>query len=496
MPEACINTFPEKEFKFGDAEASHIVEFSLKSRPSHPVGMFVASPSLKSDKCMLKFTPDNWNKKQQLILSPAPFLSPAEKQRALTLDIALSSRDPKFHRQTLEYPFIRSNEHGGVCTAAGDPHFRTFNGRAFDYQGQGVFYLVKSKYLTVMGSFRCPGFNRGVTITTSVAVRYGSSRWMMGINSGEKCASENLNGIVIARSGNTIELRCNDGAIVKITKNYWTQGEWYLDTSITLPRHYKDRVHGLCGNINDNNFYKCSENYKGPITNNANEYGDSYAVPNHDNIFVCSARKANGKYGTCTGDVSLQHPGKFRACSIPFIPPLDKYREPHEDEGYAAGGGYVVDDKLPPGYGGEQNIPFKPVTEDALESISPICEVQAIDICESTIKHKIAEKFLKSEHFVRNCVFDCCAIRREYTESWKRQYYSFLADLSKSFLNDRGVDRKIRLDIARITLEFGLNGRKIDCGKGGSLTCIGCVCNAPFTGHCCQSDYSKMQERR
>lgn len=493
---ACINTFPEKEFKFGDTAASQVVEFSLPRKPTAAVGVFVASPALTSNKCMLKFTPDNWNVKQKLVVAPSAFLSDAEKARALILDIALSSRDPSYHRKTHQYPFIRSQDHGGVCTAAGDPHFRTFNGRTFDYQGQGCFYLVKSKYLSVLGSFRCPGFNRGVTIATSIAVRYGSARWMIGINSGEKVASDNLDGIVIARSGNTIELRCNDGAVIRITKNFWTQGEWYLDTQITLPLHYKNRVHGLCGNINDNNLYKCSDTFPGPITNNPNEFGDSYAVPNHDNIFVCSARKANGKYGSCTGDVDLKVKGKFRTCSIPFIPPLDKYKDPREDEGYGAGGGYVIDEKLPPGYGGEQNIPFQPVTEDALESISPICEVQATAICEQTIKDPTCEKFLKAEHFVKNCVFDCCAIRREYTESWKRQYYAYLYDLSRSFLNDRGVDRKIRLDIARVTLKYGLNGRKTECKNKGTQTAIGCCCPPPYTGCGCEFDYSKMQERR
>jgi len=431
----------------------------------------------------------------------------SEKERGLNLDFMISSLDPAFHQKTVGYPIVRSNAAGAVCTAAGDPHFRGFGGQCFDYQGQGTFYLVRSKYLTVMGSFRCPGFNRGVTICTSLAVRYGRSRWILGIASGERIASKDLDGIIIKRfSANNIQLQFNDGAILTVVKNYWTAGEWYLDTTVTLPLHYKGRSHGLCGRLGESRHYKflSADDFNGAETGNSNEMGDSYLVPPHDDIFRCSSRKADGSYNTCSGDVELVTKGKFRSCTAPFIPPT--YKEPKDADGYGSNFGYAEDDKPPPAYNGENVIPFKAVDADALEAVDPVCEVQATDICRSCLHDELCNKLVNNENFIKNCVFDCCAIRQEYLESWKRQYYAVLSAYSRAYLNDKSVNYKMRLDIAKITLNFGLNGRKVrsqaatmdiaGCQNKGECTPNGCYCQGTFTGRLCEIDYSKMQKRR
>lgn len=483
---------------FGDSAIAHTVKIKLNKKPEKAVGVFFSSPSINFKECLLKFDSNNWNTEQTLTVSPSPFLTKSEKERNLQIDFMLSSRDPAFHLKSKGYDMVRSSEHGGVCTAAGDPHFRNFGGRTFDFMGTGTFYYVKSKYLSVMASLRCPHFNRGVTIATSVAIRYGKSRWMIGINSGERVASANLDGMVIERGGNGAQFRivCNDGAVISISKNFWQHGEFYLDITITLPFHYKNRVGGICGNIQDGTFLKGPE-IPGTPTNNVYEMGNSFAVPAKDDIFKCSARKANGEYGACANDHDLKVHGQFHSCRIPPIPPLSALKtEPKESDGYGTTEGYVVDNKPGKPYGGEDDIPYQPSDQDPLESISPVCEVQAEDSCKAILSHELAQKYVKLDAIMKNCVFDTCAIRPNYIESWKRNYYTLLFELSKAFLQDRTIKRDIRKDVARITLEFGINGRRAKCENKGEQTPIGCCCCEPFTGRHCEVNYSLMQAKR
>uniref|UniRef100_A0A673AB09 Fc fragment of IgG binding protein n=1 Tax=Sphaeramia orbicularis TaxID=375764 RepID=A0A673AB09_9TELE len=229
----------------------------------------------------------------------------------------------------------------GVCHASGDPHYRSFDGRTFDFQGTCTYTLSKSCGLegTHLVAFSVQVENvqwnqmmngKVVSVTKLVAVEvYGYTLIMRN----------NMFGVLVNGVFNYLPLSLNDGAVqvfqegmhYVIATNFGLRVTYDLvyHVTVTVPGNYRNKVCGLCGNFNGN----AKDDFKMPnnrVVNNVNAFGKSWKVtiPNvvcangceGNNCPDCDpARKAVFSKPTYCGIVTAPN-GPFAICHSKLDP--------------------------------------------------------------------------------------------------------------------------------------------------------------------------------
>ncbi|KAM7382747.1 hypothetical protein PAMP_002464 [Pampus punctatissimus] len=177
----------------------------------------------------------------------------------------------------------------GICHASGDPHYRSFDGKLFDFQGTCTYTLSKSCGIegTHLVAFSVDVENvqwdrimnnKIVSVTKMVAVKvYGFTLIMRN----------NMFGVLVNGVFNYLPLSLNDGAVVVyqegthyvIETNFKLRVTYDLvyHVTVTVPGNYRDKVCGLCGNFNNNP----KDDFQTPshqLTENVNAFGKSWQV--------------------------------------------------------------------------------------------------------------------------------------------------------------------------------------------------------------------------
>ncbi|XP_073457698.1 zonadhesin-like [Aquarana catesbeiana] len=167
------------------------------------------------------------------------------------------------------------------CQVSGNPpHFKTFDGKTFDFQGPGTYTLAK----TSGSDINLPGFsikmnnqNRGNTNTMNptLEITDPSQNTVIKINDNmlSKVDNQQLkNGVSISSYGGYINITTDFGLFL----------QWDRKTSlkITLPTIFNQKVRGMCGNCNGNS----ADDFETPSGTQAAgpaEFGKSWAVDVH-----------------------------------------------------------------------------------------------------------------------------------------------------------------------------------------------------------------------
>ena len=138
-----------------------------------------------------------------------------------------------------------------MCTVFGDPHYRTFDGRMFNFQGGCKYLLVRDCHrnsftIKVRNGVR---FNSGFAWTQMLAVFIGNSRISLLQNLRVKVNRKRVplpyvrpGAFSVRRTGNSVRLRTQLGVDV-----VW-DGDSFLE--VTVSSRFKNKLCGLCGNYN------------------------------------------------------------------------------------------------------------------------------------------------------------------------------------------------------------------------------------------------------
>ncbi|EOA93833.1 Zonadhesin, partial [Anas platyrhynchos] len=136
-----------------------------------------------------------------------------------------------------------------TCQVAGDPHYFTFDRLMYTFVGTCTYTLVEVisesvENITILGKNEDRGL-RGATYLKEVYIDLYGVRITLQKSKGILVGVENrLRGVSIGNVGKYIVVETDFGVVVKY------DGDHYLE--ITLPQSYFSKVHGMCGNFNDN----------------------------------------------------------------------------------------------------------------------------------------------------------------------------------------------------------------------------------------------------
>ena len=204
----------------------------------------------------------------------------------------------------------------GVCWVYGDPHYVTFDGKHYMFQGACRYVLAKAingDFSVVVGNMPCG--STGVTCTKNAEITIKGIKMHLIRGSAVKIGNTTLN-----------EQYISEGLEVA-TYSYWTsivaktlgiEIMWDGGTrmKISLDKKWMNGVEGLCGNFDGESE---SLDYKKPDGSqgvSANDFAMSWSADS-----TCDDKTASGSNNTvptgpCTGDLQYRKEWAQSSCSI------------------------------------------------------------------------------------------------------------------------------------------------------------------------------------
>ncbi|XP_064884055.1 LOW QUALITY PROTEIN: IgGFc-binding protein-like [Oncorhynchus nerka] len=205
-----------------------------------------------------------------------------------------------------------------TCQGSGDPHYRTFDGKRFNFQGTCTYVLSKlvSKDDKSLAPFEVlvknqnRGRNTAVSYTKTVTITVFRNVIIMSRDNPGKVLVNNqyVNLPFDVEDGQLSIFRSGYFGVVKTKFGLTLKFNWNSHVSLTLPSSYSDLIGGLCGNWNGQR----NDNLLKPDRSPANTptvFGDSWKVGNDPG---CSSDCDGKKCPTCDHSLMLDYQtGKY-----------------------------------------------------------------------------------------------------------------------------------------------------------------------------------------
>ncbi|ERL85336.1 hypothetical protein D910_02756 [Dendroctonus ponderosae] len=154
---------------------------------------------------------------------------------------------------------------GARCAAVGDPHYVTFDGKAYDFMGQCSYYLVKTDELSIKAeNIACAGsISQAMNFPASVSAGLPSCTKTVTIRISGQVIKLKQNHDVVVNGADVTKIPYNvSGSIIRAVSSIFLQVElpngievWWDGVSrayIDLPASFKGKTRGLCGTFNNN----------------------------------------------------------------------------------------------------------------------------------------------------------------------------------------------------------------------------------------------------
>ncbi|XP_069497560.1 IgGFc-binding protein-like [Ambystoma mexicanum] len=181
----------------------------------------------------------------------------------------------------------------GICWASGDPHYHTFDGVSFDYQGTCKYTLSKSSNTGSLTNFSVMVQNEHrlspvVAWTRTVEVNvYGEQILVASGSFGSVQINGDLSLLPLSlQSGKVQVYFSGSSAVVQTDFGLVVSFDWSHHASVQVPAAYSGSVSGLCGNFNGNK----SDDLRipdGSLVSSAVTFGNSWREDDDDSDFHC-----------------------------------------------------------------------------------------------------------------------------------------------------------------------------------------------------------------
>ncbi|XP_076821544.1 uncharacterized protein LOC143468302 [Clavelina lepadiformis] len=208
----------------------------------------------------------------------------------------------------------------GICSAWTDPHYKTFDGRLFDFMGSCSYYMARThrfstsdtRWFSIEATNEHRGSNTRVSYLSYVTVHLYNNTVRLDKDhfeiNGATVQGYDSDQFMVTSSGRFLMLTTEHDVRVSFQRNRLT---------VDIPSTYIGEVQGFCGSYN-NNRTDDFETVAGKLTNDVNNFSLSYQVGEcPDPIpepFLCSERDRE-KWGAADFcGVLVNRSGLFAQC--------------------------------------------------------------------------------------------------------------------------------------------------------------------------------------
>lgn len=140
----------------------------------------------------------------------------------------------------------------GACMAFGDPHYKTYDGKIYNFKGIGK-YQMTADCVNNTFSIKVANSNTKGTISSStkrVAVRFMDVRLNLQQKGRVKCNGHRIS-LPYKMEGKFKAQKLKDNVEIVLNNDVKILWNGRTFVEVVVPAIYKNKVCGLCGNFND-----------------------------------------------------------------------------------------------------------------------------------------------------------------------------------------------------------------------------------------------------